>query len=89
MLIHELGEERAKAVVKGWVNNTVKIFSSDTKLLKAIEAGQCDVGIVNTYYLGRIQRDNPESKQEFYGQSKVLRSTRKCFWCWCTKTFKK
>ena len=62
MLIHELGEERAKAVVKGWVNNTVKIFSSDTKLLKAIEAGQCDVGIVNTYYLGRIQRDNPESK---------------------------
>ena len=72
MLIHELGEEKAKAVVKGWVNNTVKIFSSDTKLLKAIEAGQCDVGIVNTHYLGRIQRDNPDSKLRILCPIKTL-----------------
>ena len=39
MLIHELGEEKAKSVVKGWVNNTVKIFSSDTKLLKQLKLG--------------------------------------------------
>jgi iron(III) transport system substrate-binding protein len=58
MLIHELGEEKAKEVVSGWTKNAVTITKDDTKLLKAIEAGQCDVGIANTYYLGRQQRKN-------------------------------
>ena len=56
MLIHELGEQKAKEVVAGWVKNAVTITKDDTKLLKAIKAGQCDVGIVNTYYLGRLQK---------------------------------
>ena len=35
------------------------IIKSDTKVIKAILAGKCDVGIVNTYYLGReIQENN-------------------------------
>tara|TARA_B100000886_G_scaffold335856_1_gene293665 strand:+ start:995 stop:1978 length:984 start_codon:yes stop_codon:yes gene_type:complete len=66
MLIHELGEEKAKKVVKGWVENAVTITKNDTKLLKAIEAGQCDVGIVNTYYLGRIQKKNPTFPVKIY-----------------------
>jgi iron(III) transport system substrate-binding protein len=30
------------------------VFSDDTALIKAIAAGQCQVGITNTYYLGRL-----------------------------------
>jgi len=36
-------------------------FANDTLLLEAIIAGQCDVGIVNTYYLGRLLRDRPDA----------------------------
>lgn len=74
MLIHELGEEKTKEVVSGWVDNAVDIFSNDTAVLKAIAAGQCDVGIVNTYYYGRLVKENPElplklfwPNQESYG----------------------
>jgi iron(III) transport system substrate-binding protein len=35
--------------------NEPRIFSSDAKLLEAIAAGQCDVGLVNTYYLAQIK----------------------------------
>lgn len=60
MLIHELGEEKAKEVVQGWVNNAVEIFSNDTSVLRAVAAGQCDIGIVNTYYFGRLLKDQPD-----------------------------
>lgn len=66
MLIFELGEEKAKEVVAGWTKNAVTITNDDTQLLKAIEAGQCDVGIVNTYYLGKIQKDNPNFPVKIY-----------------------
>lgn len=60
MLISELGESKAKAVVKGWVKNTVEIFPNDSAVLKAVAAGQCDVGIVNTYYFGRLMKKSPK-----------------------------
>ena len=56
MLIHELGEKKAEEIVKGWVNNAVDIFSNDTAVLKAVASGQCDIGIVNTYYYGRLKK---------------------------------
>jgi iron(III) transport system substrate-binding protein len=60
MLIGELGYEKAKEVVGGWVKNNVEIFSNDTSVLKSIAAGQCDVGIVNTYYFGRLIKKDPK-----------------------------
>jgi len=55
VLIERLGAEQTEQVVKGWVSNlAAPVFSSDSRLLEAIAAGQCDIGIVNTYYLGRI-----------------------------------
>lgn len=66
MLIYELGEKKAREVVSGWAKNSVTITKDDTKLLKAIEAGQCDVGIVNTYYLGRQQKKNPNFPVKIY-----------------------
>lgn len=60
-LIAQKGERDAELVVRGWVKNlATDVFSNDTKLIEAIEAGQCQVGIVNTYYFGRLQRENPD-----------------------------
>ena len=61
MLIAQHGEERTEQIVRGWVANlAAPVFANDILLMKAIEAGQCDVGIVNTYYFGRLQRDEPQ-----------------------------
>jgi iron(III) transport system substrate-binding protein len=61
MLIAEHGEQRTEAIVRGWVDNlATKVFSNDNLLMEAIAAGQCDIGIVNTYYFGRLLRDKPQ-----------------------------
>jgi iron(III) transport system substrate-binding protein len=61
MLIAQHGEAKTEAVVRGWVANLATgVFASDTLLMKAIIAGQCDVGIVNTYYFGRLEREQPD-----------------------------
>ena len=61
MLIAEHGEAKAEEIVRGWVANlATEPFSNDTLLMEAIAAGQCDVGLVNTYYYGRLLRENPE-----------------------------
>lgn len=61
MLIAELGEERTEEIVRGWVDNlATDVFPNDTKLIEAIVAGQCAVGVVNTYYFGRLQKENPD-----------------------------
>ena len=69
------GEEKTKRVLKNWVNNlATKVFTSDTLLLKAISSGQCDVGIANSYYYGRLLRENPklsEKLRAFWPQDKV------------------
>jgi iron(III) transport system substrate-binding protein len=59
-MIERLGAEKTEAVVRGWVANlAAPSFADDTLLANAIAAGQCDVGIINTYYLGRLQHDTP------------------------------
>lgn len=61
MMIAHQGKEATEQVVRSWVDNlATEPFSSDTKLIEAIVAGQCDVGIVNTYYFGRLQKENPD-----------------------------
>jgi iron(III) transport system substrate-binding protein len=59
-MIKTLGEERAEGIVRRWMANDPRIFDSDTRLLEAIAAGQCDVGIANTYYLARLQANDPK-----------------------------
>lgn len=61
MLIEEHGEEQTEEIVRGWVANLATTpFSDDTSALRAVAAGQCDVSIVNTYYLGRVLREEPD-----------------------------
>lgn len=60
MMIEEHGEARTEQIVKGWVGNlATDVFSDDTKMLEAIAAGQCDVGVANTYYYGRLMDKKP------------------------------
>lgn len=67
MMIAAHGEERTEQIVRGWVANlATEPFSNDTRLMEAIIAGQCDAGIVNTYYFGRLQRDRGEIPLQLY-----------------------
>ncbi|MDX9665855.1 extracellular solute-binding protein [Pseudomonas sp. P5_152] len=60
-LIETHGAGKTEEIIKGWVNNlATDVFSDDTAVLEAIAAGQCDVGIVNTYYYGRLHKQKPE-----------------------------
>lgn len=60
-MIDRLGAEQTEAIVKGWVANLATgPMSSDNLIVQAIAAGQCDVGIVNTYYLGQEQQKDPQ-----------------------------
>ena len=57
MLISRHGEEKASQIVKGWVDNlALPPFSNDTKTIQAVQSGQCDAGVVNTYYFGRLEQ---------------------------------
>lgn len=62
-MIKTLGEEKTQEVVEGWVANlATQPYSNDTVAMEAVEAGQCDVTIVNTYYYGRLQTERPDVK---------------------------
>jgi len=61
MMMSQMGKDKTAKIVRSWVGNlATRTFSSDTKVLEAVAAGQCDVGIVNTYYFGRLLRKKPK-----------------------------
>jgi len=57
--IRRHGEPRTEEIVRGWVANRPTLINGDTKILEAIAAGQCDVGITNSYYLARTLKKDP------------------------------
>ena len=59
-LIDLQGREKALATVEGWVANDVQIMSNDVELLETIDAGGCEVGITNHYYLARLLEKDPD-----------------------------
>jgi iron(III) transport system substrate-binding protein len=58
--IKQQGEAAVEQMVRGWVANTPTYINGDTQILEAIAAGQCDVGITNTYYLARLLNQKPD-----------------------------
>ncbi len=65
MLLSRHGPEKTEEIVRGWVNNlATDVFTSDSRLLEAIAAGQCEVGIANTYYYGRLINRDPDFKNK-------------------------
>jgi iron(III) transport system substrate-binding protein len=53
------GEPATRRMLERWMANEPTILGSDVDVLKAIAAGDCDVGLTNSYYLGRELEDDP------------------------------
>jgi iron(III) transport system substrate-binding protein len=53
------GPARTERMLRAWMGNDPKVFGSDVDVLEAIDAGRCDVGLTNSYYLGRKLEDEP------------------------------
>ena len=70
-LIDLHGREKALEIAKGWVANDVQIMSNDVLLLEAIDAGTCDVGINNHYYLARTLAEKPDFNVELFWASQA------------------
>ena len=47
-------------MLRRWMANDPDILGSDTDVLEAIADGDCDVGLTNSYYLGRELADDPD-----------------------------
>ncbi len=54
------GEPATERLLRSWMANEPQILGSDVDVLEAIEAGRCDVGLTNHYYLGRILKEQPD-----------------------------
>ncbi len=53
------GAAKTEELLRSWMANDPTILGSDTDVLDAIAKGDCDVGLTNTYYLGREIAANP------------------------------
>jgi iron(III) transport system substrate-binding protein len=61
MMIKQYGAKKTEVLVRGWVANLAAApFASDDEVIKAVASDRCDVGIVNTYYLARMQDSDPK-----------------------------
>ena len=66
-IIHNQGIEKASEIIEGWVNNLAAVPNAkDSHVMDAILAGQCDVGLVNTYYFGRLIEKTPNAPLKLY-----------------------
>lgn len=71
MLINQYGVKTTESFVKGWVNNLAQPpLPKDSDVIKAIESGVCDVGIINSYYLGRHQLNKPDTPLKLFWPAK-------------------
>ena len=59
-----LGPEKSEAWLKGMVDNMARApKGGDTDQIKAVAAGECQIGVTNSYYLARLMRsDKPEDR---------------------------
>ena len=63
-MIKRYGEPKTEAIVRGWVANNPTLINGDTKILEAIAAGQCDVGLTT-----RTTSAHPRQGSELRGRS--------------------
>ena len=66
-VIYNHGEAKAGDILSGWVNNLAATpHAKDSHVMNAILAGQCDVGLVNTYYYGRLIEKNAKEPLKLF-----------------------
>src|SRR3954468_12780328 len=54
------GRAATERMLRRWMANDPTILGSDTDVLDAIKDGDCDVGLTNSYYLGRELEADPD-----------------------------
>jgi len=59
-MLAKRGREATEALLRSWMANEPTIVTSDSELLAAIAAGECDVGLTNHYYLARALAEDPD-----------------------------
>ena len=59
-MIAKRGREATATLLRSWMANQPQIINSDGELLLVIDKGDCDVGLPNHYYLGRILKDDSD-----------------------------
>jgi iron(III) transport system substrate-binding protein len=57
--IGKYGRAATERMLRRWMANDPKVLGSDTDVLDAIADGRCDVGLTNSYYLGRELAQDP------------------------------
>jgi iron(III) transport system substrate-binding protein len=61
-MIAHYGEPKTETLIQGWLSNlATKPQAKDSLVMDAIAAGQCDFGLVNTYYYGGLQVKKPDT----------------------------
>ncbi|MDG2395965.1 extracellular solute-binding protein [Candidatus Thioglobus sp.] len=66
-MIYNHGEKEAGNIISGWVGNLAATPNAkDSHVMNAILAGQCDVGLVNTYYYGRLIEKDPAAPLKLF-----------------------
>lgn len=59
LIAHE-GEQGARELVDGWMENDPQILANDVEIVRTVAAGGCDVGITNHYYVARELAKDPD-----------------------------
>src|ERR671916_1035384 len=54
------GPEATEEMLRSWMENDPEIVGSDVDVLEKIADGDCDVGLTNSYYLGRELEEDPD-----------------------------
>jgi len=76
-LVKKLGNAKALSLVKSWVDNLAQApLKNDTAVIEAIANGQCEIGLVNHYYLAALLAKNPSLpvKLKFISQGQGVHS---------------
>ena len=70
-MLYHLGEEDATAVTEGIGNNVTRYINSDTSQIRAVAAGECDLALINHYYMGRLANGD-EADQDVFNSVQLL-----------------
>lgn len=69
MVAHE-GDEKTKHWLRGLRSNLIgKPSGNDRSQAKSVHAGECDVAIANTYYMGKMLTNTEQPEQQKWAQS--------------------
>lgn len=67
------GEDVAKQWLEGMIANDVKVYESNSAIVKAVASGEVDTGLVNHYYLFALKKEQPDAKaaNHYFGNGDI------------------